>query len=152
MTETRPILVIEDSEEDFAALSWVWRRSAIAVPLVRCKDGEDALEWLSGTGRYLGRKDTGNPALILLDLNLPRTKGATLLLAMKTSPVLQITPVLILTTSANPADIEESYRNGANAYLTKPFALEDLELNVRKLIAFWMNVASLPHGESDAGR
>lgn len=152
MTDTRPILVIEDSEEDFAALSWVWRRTAIDVPLVRCHDGEDALEWLSGTGRYLGRKDTGNPAVILLDLSLPRTKGVTLLSVIKTSPLLQKTPVLILTTSANPADIEASYRNGANAYLTKPFALEDLELNVRKLISFWMEVVSLPHGDSHAGR
>lgn len=147
MKETRPILLIDDSDEDFASLAWIWRRSAIAVPLVRCKDGEDALEWLLGTGRYLGRNDTGNPALILLDLNMPRSNGAAVLSALKLNPLLQTTPVVILTTSSNPADVEACYRGGANGYITKSLDVEDMEVSIRKLVSFWLEVASLPQGE-----
>lgn len=143
MVETRPILVVEDSDEDFAALRWIWRRNEIQVPLVRCRDGDEALEWLLGTGRYQGAK-TGTLSLVLLDLNLPRCNGYSLLAAMRNNPLLATKTVVVLTTSTNPKDVEACYRNGANGYVIKPIELEELEAVIHKLLRFWMEAARLP--------
>ena len=88
----RPLLVVEDSAEDFTALSRVFRKLGVPNPVVRCEDGDQALAYLQGHGQAAGWPAT-LPALVLLDLNLPGTDGRTVLETLKRDPRLQALPV-----------------------------------------------------------
>lgn len=139
----KPILVVEDSVEDFTALGRAFRKQALANPLVRCEDGDQALEYLQGYGKHAGWPQT-LPAFVLLDLNLPGTDGRTVLGILKQDPQLQSIPVIIFSTSSNTRDIEECYRLGANSYLTKPIEYASLEEKARLLVSYWLGTSELP--------
>lgn len=139
----KPILVVEDSVEDFTALGRAFRKQALANPLVRCEDGDQALEYLQGYGKRAGWPQT-LPAFVLLDLNLPGTDGRTVLGILKQDPQLQSIPVIIFSTSSNTRDIEECYRLGANSYLTKPIEYASLEEKTRLLVSYWLGTSELP--------
>ncbi|OON68437.1 response regulator [Hymenobacter sp. CRA2] len=139
----KPILVVEDSVEDFTALGRAFRKQALPNPLLRCEDGDQALEYLQGYGKHAGwPKEL--PAFVLLDLNLPGTDGRTVLGILKKDPQLQSIPVIIFSTSTNSRDIEECYRLGANSYLTKPIEYSVLEEKTQLLVRYWLNTAELP--------
>lgn len=139
------ILVVEDSDEDFEALLRVMRKAAdIEVPLTRCIDGDDALDFLHRQGRYAGRDAGSLPGLILLDLNLPGTDGREVLLEIKQHDLLKSVPVVVLTTSSNPRDVEACYRSGVNSYITKPTNIQTLKQAVQTLLNYWFKVALLP--------
>ncbi|GAB2964815.1 response regulator [Hymenobacter coalescens] len=139
----KPILVVEDSVEDFTALGRAFRKHALPNPLLRCEDGDQALEYLQGYGKRPGWPQQ-LPAFVLLDLNLPGTDGRVVLGALKQDPQLRSIPVIIFSTSTNSRDIEECYRLGANSYLTKPIEYATLEEKTRLLVNYWLNTAELP--------
>jgi CheY-like chemotaxis protein len=152
MSDPRTILVVEDSDEDFGAMMWAWEKAGILTPVIRSKDGEDALDRLFRRGEYAALKHDELPALVVLDLNLPRTDGRAVLAAIKKDEFLQLTPVVVLTTSANPKDIEACYRVGANSYIMKPIRLAHLCKILQEIVSYWMDVVYLPrpgliHGE-----
>ncbi|MDB5267395.1 MAG: hypothetical protein JWP58_435 [Hymenobacter sp.] len=138
-----PILVVEDSVEDFTALSRAFRKNAVPNPVLRCEDGDQALEYLKGYGKH---PDYPNqlPVIILLDLNMPGTDGRAVLDVLKTDPALHTIPVIVFTTSSNRTDIAECYRLGANSYLTKPIGYPELEEKVRLIIRYWLEASELP--------
>jgi CheY-like chemotaxis protein len=107
----------------------------------RVVDGQEALDYLRRKGRF---SDANRPDLILLDLNMPRMDGRETLAAIKTDETLKAIPVVILTTSGATPDIVASYRHRANAYVTKPFGLDDFEATVRHIDRFYREVAVLP--------
>lgn len=144
MKRQRPILMVEDSDEDFAAMMWVWEKEGITWPVVRSKNGEEALDRLYRRGEFVSLTAEDEPALVLLDLNMPRVDGRTVLAAVKQDSHLRSVPVVILTTSHNPKDIEECYRIGANSYIVKPIQLAKLREVLRQLVAYWMDVVHLP--------
>ena len=135
-----PLLVVEDSDEDFASLQWAFRKLDITRPTVRCVDGDSALE-------YLHDADP-SPSLVLLDLNLISVDGQEVLREMKEDPELRGIPVVIWTTSSNPRDVNGCYRRGANTYLRKPVSMDDLLDSVQSLMHYWFEVAALPGRES----
>ncbi|WP_219601058.1 response regulator [Hymenobacter sp. DG01] len=139
----KPILVVEDSVEDFTALGRAFRKQALPNPLLRCEDGDQALEYLQGYGRRPGWPQT-LPAFVLLDLNLPGTDGRTVLGILKQDPLLQSIPVIIFSTSSSSRDVEECYRLGANSYLTKPIEYASLEEKMRLLVSYWLKASELP--------
>jgi CheY-like chemotaxis protein len=143
------ILVVEDSPEDYEATVRALRRADRTVPLVRCVDGDDALDWLRREGAYAGQAPA-RPLLILLDLNLPGTDGREVLSAIKCDRSLASIPVIILTTSSNPRDVADCYATGANTYVIKPVNLTLFYESVACLVQYWLRVASLPTAE--AGR
>ena len=152
MRELRPILIVEDSDEDFEAMMWAWKKGRLRAPVVRSKDGEDALDRVFRRGAYVGSDRSGAPALIMLDLNLPRTHGRAVLAAIKRDADLKTTPVVILTTSANPQDVEVCYREGANSYIVKPGQMNQLLEILQRIEGYWMEVVHLPvPGGSHAG-
>lgn len=137
------MLIVEDSTEDFTALSRAFLKHALQNPMLRCEDGDQALDYLLGFGNR-SEWPAALPAIILLDLNMPGTDGRTVLGTLKGNPRLNHIPVIVLTTSSNLKDINECYRLGANSYITKPvdyFALED---KVRLIIRYWLESNELP--------
>ncbi|MBG8552704.1 response regulator [Hymenobacter sp. BT594] len=139
----KPVLVVEDSAEDFTALGRVFRKYALQNPVLRCEDGDQALEYLRGRGK-LPAWPQAMPAIILLDLNLPGTDGRTVLDVVKQDPYLHSIPVIIFSTSSNSKDVEDCYRLGANSYLTKPIDFATLELKVQLIIRYWLENSELP--------
>lgn len=138
-----PILVVEDSAEDFTALSRAFRKHALPNPVLRCEDGDQALEYLRGYGRHPGWPQE-LPGIILLDLNLPGTDGREVLNELKQDVQLLSIPVIIFSTSSNVRDIDECYRLGANSYLTKPIEYAVLEEKVHLIIRYWLYATELP--------
>ncbi|MDQ2770386.1 MAG: response regulator [Bacteroidota bacterium] len=139
----KPILVVEDSAEDFTALGRAFRKHALQNPVLRCENGDQALEYLQGYGQLAQWPGT-LPAIVLLDLNMPGTDGREVLETVKDDPRLHNIPVIIFTTSSNTKDIEECYRLGANSYLTKPVSYSGLEEKVRLIIQYWLESSELP--------
>ena len=143
LSSHKPILVVEDSVEDFTALGRAFRKHALPNPILRCEDGDQALEYLQGYGKRAGWPQV-LPAFVLLDLNLPGTDGRTVLGILKQDPQLQSIPVIIFSTSTSSRDIEECYRLGANSYLTKPIEYTVLEEKTRLLVRYWLGASELP--------
>ncbi len=136
------VLVAEDSDEDYEALTRAFRSASPEIPLARCTDGDEVLEYLYGRGSY---SDAPRPGLLVLDLNLPGTDGREVLEILKSDPDLKLLPVIVLTTSASPRDVEAAYREGANSYVFKPRLTADFERIVSAVKAFWFESAVLPN-------
>ena len=138
-----PVLVVEDSAEDFLALGRAFRKHALQNPVLRCADGDQALEYLRGYGKHPAWPKN-LPAIVLLDLNMPGTDGREVLNILKHDPRLHNIPVIIFSTSSNSRDIEDCYRLGANSYLTKPVSYTELEEKIRLTIQYWLGASELP--------
>ncbi len=139
------LLVVEDSDEDFEALSRVITQiSTFSLTILRCLSGDDALDFLNQEGEYRNVNNSPKPGLILLDLNLPGTDGREVVSIIKQSPILKTIPVIILSTSSNPKDIEDCYQFGANSYMLKPIDINELRISMKTMLDYWFQVAILP--------
>jgi CheY-like chemotaxis protein len=141
---SQPILLIEDSPEDFETTERAFRRSGLKNPIYRCVDGDEALDFLYRRGRYAGTDEAPRPGVILLDLNLPGTDGREVLSEIKNDPQLKQIPVIVLTTSKDERDIEVCYRCGANSYIQKPVDLDGFMKAIERLNDYWFEVVILP--------
>jgi CheY-like chemotaxis protein len=135
------ILVVDDDDADALMISEALESADAQATVERVADGREALDYLRRQGRFA---DAHRPDLILLDLNMPRMDGRETLAAIKTDEQLKAIPVVILTTSGATPDIVASYQHRANAYVTKPFGLDDFEATVRQIDRFYREVATLP--------
>ena len=140
----QPILLIEDNPEDFQAILRAFAKAGLANPIIRCEDGDDALEYLFGRGRYAPPANTPRPGIILLDLNLPGTDGYEVLVSLKKSSRLKKIPVIVLTTSCAENDIEQCYQAGASSYICKPVDLGGLMRAIQGLKEYWFEIAVFP--------
>lgn len=140
----QPLLVVEDSDEDFEALARMMRQAAVANPVYRCLDGEEALEFLYHEGEYKNTQKAPRPSLILLDLNLPGTDGREILEHIKQNDRFKAIPVVVFTTSSNPKDIEACYSQGVNGYIVKPMNTQRLREIVQIFIDYWFKAVELP--------
>ncbi|GAB4548910.1 MAG: response regulator [Pleurocapsa sp.] len=140
----RPLLIIEDSDEDFAALTRMIAKSQIANPIYRCEDGEEALDFLYHEGEYQDIALSPSPSLIVLDLNLPGTDGREVLAILKKDRNLKNIPVVIFSTSSNPRDVDACYRYGISGYLVKPMNTERLNQLVQTFLDYWFKAVELP--------
>ncbi|WP_309729704.1 response regulator [Chamaesiphon sp. OTE_75_metabat_556] len=139
------LLIVEDSDEYFEVLSRIITdASDLELLIDRCIDGDDAIDYLNRDGIYANEIDRLHPDLVILDLNLPGTDGREVLAVIKTNPHLKTIPIVILTTSSNPKDIQTCYQSGVNSYLLKPMKIDQLRSLVRILIDYWFKVAVLP--------
>lgn len=125
------------------ALGRAFRKHALQNPVLRCVDGDQALEYLQGYGRHVSWPAV-LPAIILLDLNMPGTDGRQVLETIKQDEVLSSIPVIIFSTSSNTKDIEECYQLGANSYLTKPIEYAALEAKIQLIVRYWLEAVELP--------
>ena len=136
------ILIVEDNPEDYEACVYALRKH-INEPVVHCADGDEALEYLE-TFTSKNLPETALPSLILLDLNLPAMDGRMVLSALKSDSQLRKIPVVVLTSSTTPQDIEYCYLNGANSYLVKPVNLSQFVTSVGDVVKYWFNTVILP--------
>lgn len=136
------VLYVEDDASDAEFVQAALRESGndSRVSLKVVEDGEQALEYLKNSEGSVGQ----SPDLVLLDLNLPRVSGKQVLRAIKASPKMKKTPVVIFSTSAVQADIDESFENGAAGYITKPSGFERYKDVVHMLTEYWSKASSLP--------
>ncbi|HEY9619935.1 MAG TPA: response regulator [Crinalium sp.] len=138
------ILVVEDSNEDFEAFQRLLRRSSCNIPIQRCANGDQALDFLYQRGKYQEQQNEFLPGLIVLDLNLPGTDGREVLRQVKQEKKLRAIPIVIFTTSDSPKDIEDCYQYGVNSYIVKPIDFAQLKRDIQVLVDYWFNVTTLP--------
>ncbi|MBW8875628.1 MAG: response regulator [Acidobacteria bacterium] len=143
-TLSQPILLVEDSPEDYETTERAFRRSGLKNPIYRCADGDEALDFLHRRGRFAGPEKAPRPGVILLDLNLPGTDGREVLSEIKNDPDLKQIPVIVLTTSKDDRDVEVCYRCGANSYVQKPVDLDGFMKAIERLNGYWFEVVILP--------
>lgn len=139
----RSILIVEDSDEDFAALTRAMNKARFTNPIYRCEDGEEALDYLYHEREY-EEELAPRPSLIVLDLNLPGTDGRDVLAALKQDSDLRAIPIIIFSTSSNPKDIEACYRHGISGYIVKPMDLKKLQESTETLLNYWFEAVELP--------
>lgn len=137
----RPIWVIEDGDEDFSVLSSSLRLAGVNNKLIRSGTGREVADYLR-EARSL--PSTEIPILVLLDLNIPGGDGRSVLPELRAHPALKSIPIVVLTTSSQPTDVEKCYRLGASGYLTKPVDLDHFENMIRKMSDYWLGCVQLP--------
>jgi CheY-like chemotaxis protein len=143
---SQPILLVEDSPEDFETTQRAFRRSGLKNPIFRCSDGDEALDFLYHRGDFADLDKSPRPGVILLDLNLPGTDGREVLSEIKADPSLQKIPVIVLTTSSDDRDIDACYGAGASSYIQKPVDLDGFMKAIERLNDYWFEVVILPKG------
>jgi CheY-like chemotaxis protein len=137
------ILLIEDSEEDYQTILWTLKKIGAPYQLFRVSDGDEALDFLHHKGRYSSIPGNPLPSIIVLDLNLPGTDGRDILNELKNTEKFIPIPIIILTTSSSPKDVETCYRNRANSYILKPVNLDKFQKTIKLLLDYWFEVSLL---------
>lgn len=143
------VLMAEDDEHDILATQRSWKRHNIANPLYIVNDGESCLDYLHQRGKFSDPQSAPSPGLLLLDINMPKMDGLTVLRHIREEPRLRHLPVVMLTTSRDDRDRLESYKLGVNAYIVKPVGFDNFSAAVRTINLFWQLV-ELP--SVDSGR
>lgn len=142
MRSLRRILLVEDSENDVALTLAAFEEARIANEVVVARDGSEALEVLFREGPFAGDASEP-PAVVLLDLKLPKVDGHEVLARIKGDERLKTIPVVMLTSSAEESDLARSYDLGVNAYVVKPVSFEEFSKALREVGLFWA-VLNLP--------
>jgi CheY-like chemotaxis protein len=142
MIET--ILLVEDSEDDVFFMQRAIRLSEVKISLQIVRDGQAAVDYLSGLREYADRRTYPLPSLVLLDLKLPKMLGLDVLRWIRSQPELQTTPVVVLTSSGERSDLERGYRLGANSFMVKPSNADDLLGLAKCLSDYWFKYNILP--------
>jgi two-component system, response regulator len=138
------ILLVEDNPDDEELSIRALKTHNIGNDLVVVRDGAEALEYLFGTGRYSGRDTSALPALVLLDLKLPKVGGLEVLRRIRADPKTKRLPVVVLTCSSEDQDLAKSYDEGANSYIRKPIDFHRFSEAVRQLGLYWLVLNELP--------
>ena len=132
------ILLVEDDMDDAEMTIHALRKNNLANKLIHLVDGEEALDFLFGTGKFIGRDINLRPRLILLDLKMPKVDGMEVLERVKSNEATKKIPVVILTSSKEDPDVSRCYELAANGYIVKPVEFESFIKAVSELGMYWM--------------
>lgn len=141
----KPILLVEDNPRDLDLSLRALERTNLANEVVVARDGEEAWQYLAREGKYAGRP-RGNPAVVLLDLKLPKMDGVEVLDHIRKHPDMEQLPVVMLTASREQTDVARSYALGVNAYVVKPLGFAEFLEAIRDLGVFWAVLNEPPPG------
>lgn len=141
----KPILLVEDNPKDLELALLALERSNLANEVVTVRDGAEAIDYLLRRGDFQGRPE-GNPAVVLLDLKLPKIDGIEVLERVRSVDHLRSIPVVMLTTSREEKDLVRSYSLGVNAYVVKPIAFNEFIAAIQDLGVFWAVLNEPPPG------
>jgi CheY-like chemotaxis protein len=142
--EQAVILLVEDREDDILLIRKAFERGAINNPLQVVRDGEEAIHYLAGEGRYSNREEYPLPDLILLDLKLPKVDGFELVRWIRRQPGFGFIPVVVLTSSDAIRDVNRAYALGANSFMVKPMDFENFIETAKVLRAYWLKANRQP--------
>jgi CheY-like chemotaxis protein len=145
MEKFRRILLVEDDPRDVELTLTALDDYKLANEVVVCRDGQEALDYLYARGKFSGRANE-NPAVILLDLKLPKVDGLEVLQQIKSDERLRMIPVVMLTSSHEEKDMMRSYKLGVNAYVVKPVDFHEFINAVKELGVFWAVINEPPPG------
>ena len=145
MTELKRILLAEDDPNDVALTLEALSQHNLANEVVVVRDGAEALDYLRRRGEFQNRH-SGNPAVMLLDLKMPKIDGREVLRTMRADPAFKTIPVVVLTSSHEERDLAESYQLGANSYVVKPVDFQQFIEAVKQLGVFWALINEPPPG------
>ncbi|GAB3746506.1 response regulator [Lysobacter olei] len=134
----KEILLVEDNPDDVELTRIAFREAKIANSLTVVTDGAEALDYLFARGAHAGRNPAELPSIVLLDLNLPKVNGREVLQAIRDNEATKTLPVVVLTTSAEPFDVETSYALGVNSYIQKPVDFEQFVWAVKQVGLYWL--------------
>lgn len=134
----KEILLVEDNPDDVELTRLAFEQSRIANKLVVVGDGAAALDYLFARGAHADRDPNQLPSIVLLDLNLPKVDGREVLQAIRANEATRTLPVVVLTTSTEPFDVEASYALGVNSYIQKPVDFEQFVWAVKQVGLYWL--------------
>lgn len=140
----KTILLVEDNPDDVALTLRAFQKNKVANRIVVAADGVEALDYLFGTGRHVGRDLNEMPALILLDLKLPKIDGLEVLRRLRADERTKLLPVVILTSSKEEQDLVTGYALGANSYVRKPVNFNQFMDAARNLGLYWLVLNEAP--------
>lgn len=140
----RVIMLVEDDPEDRFLIERALQKIASQHRLLSVENGEQLLHYLRGKDAYADRDEFPLPSLILLDLNMPKMDGRSVLRELRKDKALESVPVVVLTTSESEEDIIECYKLGANSYVCKPSEFDRLMSHLQALISYWFKTVELP--------
>ena len=134
----KEILLVEDNPDDVELTRIAFDEAKVANRLVVVRDGAEALDYLFARGEHAGRDAADLPSIVLLDLNLPRVDGREVLQAIREDARTRSLPVVVLTTSTEPFDLESAYALGVNSYIQKPVDFERFVWAVKQVGLYWL--------------
>ena len=143
MIALQRILLVEDKAKDIELTLGALEEHHLADEVVVARDGVEALDYLQARGKFAGRSG-GNPAVVLLDIKMPRMDGLEVLRRVKADPQLKTAPIVMLTSSREEPDLTEAYELGVNAYVVKPAEFQRFTDAVKQVGAFWAILNELP--------
>lgn len=141
----KPILLVEDNPKDLELTLIALERSQLANEVIVVRDGAEAMDYLNCQGNY-AKRPSGNPAVILLDLKLPKVDGLEVLRYIRQAATLKSIPVVMLTSSKEEQDLLRSYELGVNAYVVKPVEFQEFVSAIADLGVFWAVLNEPPPG------
>lgn len=142
--KARPILLVEDNPDDEELILLALKDNQISNNIVVARDGVEALDYLFASGHYAGRDVMEIPALVMLDLKLPKLNGLDVLQRIRNNAHTRTVPVVILTSSNEATDLLTSYELGVNSFIRKPIEFEEFQKVVRQLGFYWLLTNKLP--------
>lgn len=147
----KPILLVEDDKRDLELTLVALERSQLANEVIVVRDGAQALDYLLREGEFSDREE-GNPAVMLLDLKLPKVNGLEVLQKVRATPAMRSMPIVMLTSSQEESDVVRSYELGVNAYVVKPVEFKQFVTAIADLGVFWAVLNEPPPGSAKASR
>ena len=145
MNKLGRILLVEDDARDVELTLTALEEYNLANEVVVARDGEEALEYLYSRGKFKTRS-SGNPAVLLLDLKLPKVDGLEVLKQVKSEETLRMIPIVVLTSSKEEKDMVASYKLGVSAYVVKPVDFHEFVNAIKELGVFWAVINEPPPG------
>jgi two-component system response regulator len=140
----KTVLLVEDDPDDELMIARAFAKGSIANPVQVARDGAEALAWLFATGDHAGRDVRDTPAMILLDLKLPKVDGLEVLRQVRADPRTRLVPVVVLTSSQAEQDLADSYALRANSFLRKPLDVDRFMVAVAQLGMYWLVINEPP--------
>ena len=136
-TDAAPILQVEDDDNDVVLLRYAFSSAGLDRPVQAVSDGQQAIEYLAGEGKFANRQEYPLPCMVLLDIKLPRRGGLEVLQWIRSQPALKAVVVIMFSASSYPEEINRAYELGANSFLTKPAGAEELTRLVSVIHTYW---------------
>ena len=144
MPDQEPILIVDDGEDDVFLIQRSLDRAGVFNPIQVVRNGDDAIAYLQGAGKFAKRNEYPLPSLVLLDLKMPRTDGFAVLRWIRHQPALKALRVIVLTYSEDIRDVNQAYECGANSFLVKPMDFEN-SVEIGKFIKdYWLGRSRTP--------